>query len=33
MRGNDMESYYKAAKVNCDEYMKNKLPITNVKVV
>ena len=33
MRGNDVESYYKAAKVYCDEYMKNKLSITIVKVV
>jgi len=33
MRGDKMELYYKAAIVNCDEYLKNKLPFTIVKVV
>ena len=30
--GNNMELYYNAANVDCDEYLKNKLPITIVKV-
>ena len=29
---NELESYYNAANVECDEYLKNKLPITIVKV-